>query len=257
MARKKKPEEHVNHERWLVSYADFITLLFAFFVVMYAVSSVDTKRVAQAEKSVRFAMHFKGNGGVGELPIFDGPPSNGGCVTNLGDGSNSVTQINSQVKAMRKQLEQGLKPILESHDKPILVKIHTEGNRLSVRLSSAHFFDAGNASIRPEVMPLLDAVVAELGKLDRPIRVEGHTDNRPPPGRRWRDNWELSASRAAAVVSYIHAAHHLAPERLSAVGAGDARPIASNDSRDGRRANRRLELVVEFSSGIPSLVPRL
>ncbi len=78
MARKKHEEEHENHERWLVSYADFITLLFAFFVVMYSVSRVDNKRLSQAAESIKWALHMAGTGGVGQLPVFEGPPSEGG-----------------------------------------------------------------------------------------------------------------------------------------------------------------------------------
>lgn len=247
MARKQHHEEHVNHERWLVSYADFITLLFAFFVVMYAVSRVDTKRVAQAEQSVRFAMHFKGTGGVGELPVFQGPPSEGGCVSGLSSGSSSSTQIQSNVKAVRKRLVKALKPLLSMRDDPALVQIRVEGNRLAVSLSAPSFFDPGRASLKPEALSVLDAVAAELAKLGRPVRVEGHTDDRPPNPSYWRDNWDLSAARAATVVSYLAATGPIPAERLSAVGYGSTRPLASNDTAAGRRANRRLDLVVELA----------
>jgi chemotaxis protein MotB len=85
VAKRESPEEHENHERWLVSYADFITLLFAFFVVMYSVSRVDNKRMIDVVKSIKFAMHYKGQGGVDAMPIFDGPASEGGCMANLAD----------------------------------------------------------------------------------------------------------------------------------------------------------------------------
>src|ERR671928_584476 len=101
MAKKHKHEEHENHERWLVSYADFITLLFAFFVVMYSVSRVDNKRMVQVVQAIKFAMHFKGSGGVGELPLFEGPPSEGGCITNAGNAPK-----NSQMSDVRKAAEQ-------------------------------------------------------------------------------------------------------------------------------------------------------
>ncbi len=92
MARKKHEEEHENHERWLVSYADFITLLFAFFVVMYSVSRVDNKRMAQAAESIKWALHYGGTGGVGQLPIFDGTPSEGGSVMSAPGGGMSPAQ---------------------------------------------------------------------------------------------------------------------------------------------------------------------
>src|ERR671928_686201 len=106
MAKKKPHEEHENHERWLVSYADFITLLFAFFVVLYSVSRVDNKRMVQVVSAIKFAMHFKGTGGVDKLPMFEGPPSEGGCVANVGsDKKTAKNDTRPAVEALRRRLE--------------------------------------------------------------------------------------------------------------------------------------------------------
>jgi chemotaxis protein MotB len=114
-----------------------------------------------------------------------------------------------------------------------------------VRLSVAHFFDAMQAAIRPDVIPVLDVVAAELGRMHRPIRVEGHTDDTPVITARYRDNWDLSASRAASVASYMERAHRIPGNLLSAAGYGDSRPVATNDTAAGRELNRRIDLVLE------------
>lgn len=246
MAKKEIHEEHENHERWLVSYADFMTLLMAFFVVMYSVSRVDHKRMIDVVKSIKFAMHFKGQGGVDAMPIFDGPASEGGCMANLADAERPSQKQVEAIEAMRRRMEKKFKGfLLEKPGMTTSVSLHIEGKKLMVRLSVAHFFDPAAAALRPEVMPVLDVVASELGKMRRPVRVEGHTDDVPPVTSRYRDNWDLSASRAASVTSYIERAHRIPANLLSAAGYGDSRPVASNDTPQGRELNRRIDLVLE------------
>lgn len=246
MAKKQLHEEHENHERWLVSYADFMTLLFAFFVVMYATSRVDNKRVNEAVQSVRFAMHFKGNGGVDVMPIFEGPVSEGGCVASLSNSERLNQRQIESVEALRRRMEKKFKgKLIEKPGMNPSVTLHLEGRKLKIRLSVAHFFDPTQAVLRPEVMPTLDALADELRKLRRPIRIEGHTDDSPVTNPRYRDNWDLSASRAASVVAYLDRAHRIPRSLLSAAGYGDSQPVASNDTPVGREMNRRIDLVVE------------
>ena len=249
MAKKREhAEEHENHERWLVSYADFVTLLFAFFVVMYSVSRVDQKRMIDVVKAIKFAMHFKGTGGADQIPIFEGPISEGGCVTNMGEERPNNQEIEA-VEAVRRRIEKRLKGLLlERPDSPPTVLMHTEGRRLMIRLSASHFFDPSQAAIRPEMIPVLDAIALELAQFRRAIRIEGHTDDQPAAHTRFRDNWDLSASRAAAVASYMQGAHHIDGKLLSAVGQGSTRPIADNGTAQGREVNRRVELVLEIKA---------
>jgi chemotaxis protein MotB len=250
VAKKQHHEEHENHERWLVSYADFITLLFAFFVVLYSVSRVDNKRMAQVVHAIKFAMHFKGTGGVGELPIFDGPPSEGGCVANVGVERKPVPEQSQAAEALRRRLEKRLREFLQNRpDQKPTVVFKLEGRKLVIKLSAAKFFDASQAAIRPEVIPVLDAIAAELASLRRPVTVEGHTDDSPVGSSRFRDNWELSASRAAAVASYMQRAHHIDGKLISAAGFAATRPVASNDTGAGREANRRVEMGIELGPG--------
>ncbi len=246
MAKRETHEDHENHERWLVSYADFITLLFAFFVVLYSTSRIDNKRMIDVMKSIKFAMHFKGEGGVDTMPIFDGPASEGGCMANLSDSEKPSQKQVEAIEAMRRRMEKKFKGFLvEKPGMTTAVTLHIDGRKLMVRLSVAHFFDPMQAALRPEVIPVLDVVADELARLRRPIRIEGHTDDTLVIGARFRDNWDLSSSRAASVTSYLERAHRIPSNLLSAAGYADSRPIATNDTPGGRELNRRIDLVVE------------
>jgi chemotaxis protein MotB len=249
MAKKKHHEEHENHERWLVSYADFITLLFAFFVVMYSVSRVDNKRLAQVSQAIKFALHFSGTGGLDQMPLFEGPPSEGGCAANVGGGQkkdNNVTEMKREAEKMRRKMQRRLDSFLMNRpDAAKSVVIVTEGKKLVIRLSASRFFDAAQAAIRPQMIPVLDVIAAELAATQRPVRVEGHTDDIATGSKRFRDNWELSTSRASAVVAYMARGHHIDGKLLTAAGHGSTRPLVRNDTTAGREANRRIEMVVE------------
>jgi chemotaxis protein MotB len=217
-------------------------------VVMYSTSRIDNKRLADVAKSIKFAMHFKGQGGVDAMPIFDGPASEGGCVTNLTDSERPTQKQIEAIEAMRRRMEKKFKGyLLERPGMPTAVSLHVEGKKLMVRLAVAHFFDSSQAELRPDAMLVLDVVADELARMHRPIRVEGHTDDRVPQGTRYRDNWDLSSSRAASVASYLERAHHIPRNLLSASGYTDGHPIASNETAAGRELNRRIDLIVEVS----------
>jgi chemotaxis protein MotB len=247
VAKHQVHEEHENHERWLVSYADFITLLFAFFVVLYSTSRVDQKRMVDVVKSIKFAMHFKGTGGSDQIPLFEGPLNESGCVGNISDQPSR--QDMEAVEAVRRRLEKKLKGILQDRpDATKTVLVHIEGRKIMIRLSASHFFDASQAAIRPEVIPVLDSIATEVAGFHRPVRVEGHTDDLPASRSRFRDNWDLSASRAAAVASYIQGAGFIEGRNLSAAGYAATRPMVPNDSAVNRELNRRVELVIEVKA---------
>jgi chemotaxis protein MotB len=247
MARKKREEEHENHERWLVSYADFITLLFAFFVVMYSVSRVDNKRLVQAAESIRWAMHFSGTGGTGALPIFDGPPSEGGGPAMRSGAVNPNQQQEKAIDLLRKRIEKRVRPFTIERPQASAVTVLVEGRRLTIRLAATEFFDAGQAALRPQSLAILDAIAAEIVPLRRLLRVEGHTDETPVGTERWRNNWELSAARAATVVTYVEGAHGARPELLAAVGLGSAHPLSTDGTPDAHVRNRRVEMVLELA----------
>ncbi|MBL8913521.1 MAG: flagellar motor protein MotB [Archangium sp.] len=252
MAKKHKHEEHENHERWVISYADLVTLLFALFVVLYASSRVDTNKLAQASESMRWALHFKGEGGVNKLAIFRGPPTEGGCVTNLGSTPPNSSQQKKLVEDARRKLEKALKPWLMHKEKNPTVSVEIENGKLRLRLSAMRFFDPASAALRPEALAVLDAIGSELEAGSSLIRVEGHTDDGAISSSKYRSNWDLSAARAATVVSYLEQGHQIDPVRLSAAGLGSSHPLVSNDTPENRELNRRIEIVLE----IPPQDPR-
>jgi chemotaxis protein MotB len=246
MAKKHKHEEHENHERWVISYADLLTLLFAVFVVLYATSRVDTVKLAQASESMRWALHFKGEGGISKLNFFKGPPSEGGCATNMGPDPAFAAAQKRVIEDARRKLERSLKPFLLRKEKNPTVSMEVENGKLRLRLAAHRFFDPASAALRPEALAVLDAIATEVAQGNQLVRVEGHTDDGPINSTRYRNNWDLSAARAATVVSYLEQAHGVEPARLSAAGLGSSHPLVSNDTSDNRELNRRIELVLEL-----------
>jgi chemotaxis protein MotB len=254
VAKRVIHEEHENHERWLVSYADFITLLFAFFVVLYSVSRQDVKKVTLATKAIQWAMHYAGTGGIGAPPVFEGPPTEGGCSANLGGSGNLVHQVRA-IEGTRRKVERKLRQMLVEKQKTQAVSVEQDGKRLTIRLAAARFFEPGQSSIVPDALPVLDAVAEEIKSLGRPIRVEGHTDESGVGSAggagHFRNNWELSAGRAAMVTAYLETAHKIPPKRLSAVGYGATRPLVPNDTAENRDLNRRIAFVIEVQAKDP------
>ncbi len=254
MARKKKHPEHVNHERWLVSYADFITLLFAFFVVMFAASNSDQKKAGQVAQAVQGAFHdlaiFAPTGKV--VPLYDdgGVPSNSKSVIgNMHDGFGSTQVVPAagkgpstpaELKEVEKQLEKTLSQELIEKS----VRIAQDERGLTVSLAEAGFFDPGSAVMQPKAIALLDRIAEKLRQVPYQVRVEGHTDNTPIHTAQFPSNWELSTARATHVLQYLLTNEAIPPQRLSAVGYGEYRPTADNATPEGRASNRRVDLVM-------------
>jgi len=229
--RKKKPAEHVNHERWLVSYADFITLLFAFFVVMFAVSQVDSKRVG------RFTEAFSKAVGINLMPMQGESLLTGGKTP---DDSGKGTEMNlAGIDGLKAALD---RMVATAHDLAGLQVIQRR-NELVLRLPEGVLFDTGEAGVKTSSGATIKLIVPELTKRDVEVRVEGHTDNQPITSHRFKSNWELSTARAIAVMLSL-VAEGMSPDRVSVAGYGEFRPVASNTTDDGRRQNRRVDLVV-------------
>ena len=244
MAKKHKHEEHENHERWVISYADLMTLLLALFVVMYASSRVDTNKLVQASESLRWALHFKGEGGITKVAIFKGPPTANGCVTSMGLSPASSAQ-KKLIEETRKQLDKALRPFVIKNEKTPSITVEVIDGKVHLRLAAHRFFDPASAALRPETLPVLDAIAAEVGPTSNRIRVEAHTDDGAINSTRYRNNWDLSSARAATVVSFLEEAHDIDPRRLSAAGMGSSHPLRPNDSTENRELNRRIELVLD------------
>ena len=147
MAKKHKHEEHENHERWVISYADLVTLLFALFVVLYASSKVDTNKLAQTSESMRWALNFKGEGGITKLSIFKGPPTEGGCVTQAGAQPFSSPVDRRVLEQQRKRLEKMIKPFLMERTKNPTISMEIENGRIRLRLAAMRFKPRASAGI--------------------------------------------------------------------------------------------------------------
>ncbi len=246
MAKKKKPEEHENLERWLVSYADFITLLFAFFVTMYASSRVDEQKMGSAVESLQRAL-----GSVIAVPV---PSRQAGVfhdfanpvqVTIVPIGAPHSKEVEKLAKELKQKIEGpqgkgGTKAGAQAYQVSFLV----QERGLVIRVSDQFFFHTGEAAIRPEVQPFLKALGQTLQGLDNPIRIEGHTDNVPINTAQFPSNWELSTSRATTIIRYFLTNFKFDPQKLSAAGYGEYRPVAANDTPEGRDQNRRVDVVI-------------
>ena len=247
--RKKKVSEHVNHERWLVSYADFITLLFAFFVVLFAVSQVDAKKMGRFNQAVQDATNVGiFDDRMGTSPILGGAGS--GVPTPsaplVAAGTTSQEQLGAlagggaSIGAIRERLSKSLSAAIGG-GRVTLVE-HDDG--LVVRLRDAAFFEAAHAEVRREVLSDLSAVGQTLRELENAIRIEGHTDSVPIRNSSYHSNWELSAARAASVLDELVRTSQIHESRLSIAGYASQRPLVSNDTLEGRSQNRRVDIVV-------------
>jgi chemotaxis protein MotB len=254
MARKKKrhsEEEHENMERWLVSYADFITLLFAFFVTMYSVSRVDGKKMGSAVESLQRAlgsvmpiqMTHKDPGVFSNQAIsiqFSMTPIEGKAYT--ADGRTLI----KMAEDIKKGIEDVSGEKASKTGSPLShqIKFIIEKRGLVIRISEHIFFNSGEASIRPEMEPVLNVLAQTLSKIPNHIRIEGHTDNVPIHNARFPSNWELSTARATTIIRYLLDHFQFDPEKISATGYAEFRPVDTNSTPEGRLQNRRVDFVI-------------
>jgi chemotaxis protein MotB len=252
MARRKKAEEHANHERWLVSYADFITLLFALFVVMFAVSQVDYHKVGRFTESFAEALEWQvlhGEGGG----LMKGRPTPAATSTAAKEsGLPKAHESLGEKESIRKGLQKRAQTI-PALAGLIILEAHGE---LVLRLPERLMFDVGEALIHEDGKKALEAISEELSKRDVRIRIEGHTDNAPIRTVRYPSNWELSTARGASVVAFMLGTGKLDPKRLAAAGYSEHHPIASNDTVEGRAQNRRVDIIVVTDLTPPQEIKR-
>jgi chemotaxis protein MotB len=243
--RNGADEEHVNHERWLISYADFITLLFAFFVVMYAISSVNEGRyrVLSSALSTAFGSFRPGPSASPIVPIVPGA----GRLLPL---PRALRHEESELTAEQRRRIQHMKDVAERIAKVLAPLVNngqvhvTNGPRgVAIEINAAVLFTSGQAVLQPGSMDTLKTVAAVLLTIEDPIQVEGHTDGTPIATAQFPSNWELSTARAGSVVRFF-VERGVPPVRLSAAGYGEFHPVESNDSAEGRSRNRRVTLMV-------------
>ena len=257
MARRRRhEEEHENLERWLVSYADFITLLFAFFVVMYAVSSVNEGKyrvLSETLNSVFAEVQLSEDPiQVGEptrdvVALPDGPlaPPQGiagpGDAATQGAASGLGERFKEDGAALRVADEIAIS--LQEYMDNDLLRINQVGDRIEIEMKERMLFSSGEARLSRDALRALREIAKTLARLPSHLQVEGHTDNVPITTAAYPSNWELSAARAASVVHFLARAG-IEPWRMAAVGLGEHRPIAENGDAEGRAANRRVTIVV-------------
>jgi chemotaxis protein MotB len=253
--RRRQVEEHENHERWLVSYADFITLLFAFFVVMYSISSVNEGKYrvlssslesvfsdnARSTEPLQIGELSRGEGeispqpGIADVPIFNIELPEVPNYTPPPVPEETIRTIND----LSQQLSSTLADLIESDD----VSIKKGDDWLELEMKSNVLFGSGDSRLESAAVPIIGKIAAILQTSANPIHVEGFTDNNPINTPRFPSNWELSAARAASVVHLLER-YGLNPSRMSAIGYGEFKPIADNATEEGRKKNRRVVLVL-------------
>lgn len=220
----KKEEEHEgSSERWLLTYSDLITLLMIFFVIMYASSRVDANKFKSISNSFRITFG-------GEASIVDG-----GEGTSIG-----MNNEESKLKEIKETLDKYLKENKLTGN--VTTKIEERG--LVVSINDTVFFESGEAEIREDVLKKIIQIGNILKHQENYVRIEGNTDNKPIHNYKFESNWQLSSVRAANVVQLLVEGCGFPPEKLSSVGYGEYRPIASNGSEEGRVKNRRVDIVI-------------
>ncbi|MBK7791269.1 MAG: flagellar motor protein MotD [Betaproteobacteria bacterium] len=237
--RRRAEEDHPSRDRWLVSYADFITLLFAFFVVMYAISTLNEGKYRVLGDSLVYA--FRHDRVVS-------PASHGAVPSSMSTPPVRVTS--SAAEQLRRQREQklvGVADKIRSALEPLVetgqVRMKPSARGLVVEINASVLFAPGQAVLRADSIQALQAVAQVLTEVDNAINVEGHTDVLPIASVQYPSNWELASARASSVVR-LFAGGGVAAQRLSAIGYADNRPVDSNETAEGRARNRRVTLLI-------------
>lgn len=256
MAIKKAPEKEANAERWLVSYADFITLLFAVFVVLYAMGQSDKKKVEEVMQSLQSSFGMA-NVGAPAPKVNVIPSKTMNIIPSLKpeisiNPARHTNGARNKTKADEKdfrQIKASVEAFLIKAGAQNKVTLGITRRGLIVSLKEAGFFESGQAYIKPEAYPLINTIAEAMTQYNNPLRVEGHTDNIPINTGQFPSNWELSTARATNGLKYLLKNFDVDPNKISATGYAEFRPISENDSVEGRGKNRRVDLVMLSSEG--------
>lgn len=250
--RKKAEEEHENHERWLVSYADFITLLFAFFVVMYSISQINEGKYKVLANSINAAFHAIPGASAGVLPSTLPaqpivPPTKSPSEIKM---EQMKRQNQIKMRSIAQAIIEALRPLVKDG------KVHvTEGAMgITVEINASILFQPGESRMEDGAVRSMTALGQILALTDFPIKVEGFTDNVPISTAQFPSNWELSGARASSVVR-LFIENGVAADKLTAIGYADQRPVADNATAEGRMRNRRVAITIE--SKIPEVIADL
>ena len=238
MKKSKEPEHKGNHERWLLTYADMITLLMTFFIVMYAMSIADTSKMKKLADSLHDA--FLGQGNPQMIKSRDiVAPKEGDALTNPGDSG-------KEEEVRMSEIQDKLYELIEKENLAAQIMVEMEDRGLVIRLSESMLFSSGEATVKADAYKKLNKVAKLLDAAPNYIRVEGHTDNLPIHSGLFRSNWQLSTERATHIVELltVRAGEKTSRSRFSAVGYAEYRPLATNATDIGRANNRRVDIVL-------------
>lgn len=243
MSRKKRPEEHENHDRWLVSYADFITLLFAFFVVMYAISSVNEGKYKVLSNSLTNAFkNTTGETGGQPMAVLQGAPPIPPRPVLKPDKLPEQKKVEQRqrMKNVASSIMDALQPLVAQGK----VRLLETSRGVTIEINDSILFPAGQAKLQPASSSAMGAIAQVLASTDFPITIEGHTDNVPISTPQFPSNWELSAMRATTVLRLFNDGG-VGAERLTAIGYGETRPVETNTTPEGRARNRRVSILID------------
>lgn len=230
MAKKEKHAEHVNMERWLVSYADFVTLMFILFIIMFAFSQVDIEKY----KKVAASLAGEFGGTTNPLMEFEG--------TGAGEAElESILQSENQVLV---ELATEIRRYSEEKGTGSNISLRTDERGLHISITGTVLYNDASATLTAESKDFIDTIFDKLMALPNNILIEGHTDNRPIRTREFPSNWELSSARSINLVRYLIEEYHFEPDRLSSAAYGEYRPVAPNDTPENRAKNRRVEIII-------------
>ena len=246
--RRRIPYDHENHERWLISYADFITLLFAFFVVMYAISAVNEGKYRVLANTLG---HAFGKAKAEDVPV----PQLSSVVLPPEVKQRTLKQQQAlEEQAHMTEVASNLLDVMAPLVKEGKVRVTQSRRGVSIEINANVLFAAGQAELAPQSLTVLRAVAEHLRKEPFNLEITGHTDNIPISNSIFASNWELSAVRASSVVRLL-ADNGIAPKRLYAIGREASQPIADNNTAEGRARNRRVELMI--LSGMPDVIEEI
>jgi chemotaxis protein MotB len=231
---RKKRQGRVSRERWLVSYADFITLLFAFFVVLFATGESDKSKKVRLAASIESAFN--------EMGMFEShtksPPAAYSPGNGMGAYQARAATSPEDLLQVRHQLEEAARPEIDRG----VIGLHDSPNGLVISLQEVGFFDSGAADVRPSALPALNRIAAALP--ESPLRVEGHTDDVPIHTAQFASNWELSSARASSIARLLLLHANVHAEQMSVAGYAEFHPAVSNATPEGRARNRRVDIVL-------------
>jgi chemotaxis protein MotB len=256
--RVRVPRSRVTHDRWLVSYADFITLLFAFFVVLFATAKADEKKQMQMSQAIDAA--FKSLGifpdatrkpARNQNPAAGIEPATMPMNIVMGEDVLSPARVKDDLENLRRDLQQRLSNQVAQHT----VSIQMGRDGLVISLREAGFFNSGSAIPRKESLPTLRQIATLLSRTPYDVRIEGHTDNVPIHTSSFDSNWELSSARATRIARLFLEVRSIPADRLSTAGYAEFHPVASNATAEGRAANRRVDVVVLPRTRVDFSVP--